>query len=376
MKEEEDLFGAFDFGDEDLKQPKPEDKELNEIKDKNEDIDEGEDDDDDEEDNSNDKNSSEDNEKEEQDESLNLDDDNIFETYGDDVNPNLVRHYEAIKDRLLLDEDFKFDGKNIDEAYEQDNKNRNQAIAQNLIEKLPEKAKSILSYVLKTNEDISSETFDKILDLSKEQISFDFETDDDEKNIESAKKFLTSLYKEKGLKDRVIKSMLEDLEDEDKLIKEAKEEKEIKDNEIAKRKQEILDAEIEEKEKVKEKIKVFKTSIEKELENLNYNKEKVKQIKDTIFTIDEKTGQSKAITILQKIWSKPKSLIVLSELLNDYDEKNEEFKLERLENKIKSDKTKDIKMALEEKLTSNSFKTNSQSRKNTTNVNWDEIEIA
>lgn len=374
MKEEEDLFGAFDFGDEDLKQPKPEDKELNEIKDnKNEDIDE---EDDEEEDNSNDKDSSEDNEKEEQDESLNLDDDNIFEIYGEDVNPIIVRHYEAIKDRLLLDEDFKFDGKNIDEAYEQDNKNRNQAIAQNLIEKLPEKAKSILSYVLKTNEDISSETFDKILDLSKEQISFDFETDDDEKNIESAKKFLTSLYKEKGLKDRVIKSMLEDLEDEDKLISEAKEEKEIKDSEIAKRKQEILDAQIEEQEKVKEKVKIFKTSVEKELENLNYNKEKVQQIKDTIFTIDEKTGQSKAITILQKIWSKPKSLIVLSELLNDYDEKNEEFKLERLENKIKSDKTKDIKMALEEKLTSNSFKTNSQSRKNTTNVNWDEIEIA
>lgn len=374
MEEKEDLFGAFDFGDEDLKQPKPEDKELNEIKDnKNEDIDE---EDDEEEDNSNDKDSSEDNEKEEQDESLNLDDDNIFETYGDDVNPNLVRHYEVIKDRLLLDEDFKFDGKNIDEAYEQDNKNRNQAIAQNLIEKLPEKAKSILSYVLKTNEDISSETFDKILDLSKEQISFDFETDDDEKNIESAKKFLTSLYKEKGLKDRVIKSMLEDLEDEDKLISEAKEEKEIKDSEIAKRKQEILDAEVEEKEKVKEKVKIFKTSVEKELESLNYNKEKVKQIKDTIFTIDEKTGQSKAITILQKIWSKPKSLILLSELLNDYDEKNEEFKLERLENKIKSDKTKDIKMALEEKLTNTSFKTNSQSRKNTTNVNWDEIEIA
>lgn len=389
VENEIDIFGAFDFGDEKLEQPKPEDKEITNIVNKDEDKEDEDEDEDNIDDknintdndqetkktttDSDDKNPSENNDEEEQNESL--DDESIIEKYGNDVNPVLVRHYEAIKDRLLLDDDFKFDGKNIDDAYEQDIKNRNQAIAQNLIDKLPEKAKNILSHILKTNEDISSEAFDKILESSKEQISFDFETDDDEKNKENAKNFLTSLYKEKGLKERVIKSMLEDLEDEDKLISEAKEEKEVRDNEASKRKQEIIDAEVNKQREEKEKARNFKTAIDKELEGLKYSKEKVQQIKDTIFTIDKDTKQSKAITILQKIWSKPKALVVLSELLNGYDEKTEDFKLERLENKIKSEKNKDIKTALEEKLTGNGFKNNTQSRKNTTNIDWNDIEI-
>lgn len=384
VENEIDDFGLFDFGDEKLEQPKPtdiKDKEETNIidKDNNVDIDdiENENKDDKEteetEDTPENKGTSTTVEEEEQDESL--DDDSIFEKYGQDVNPALVRHYEAVKDRLLLDEGFKFDGKNIDDAYKQDIKNRNQAIAQNLIDKLPEKAKNILSHVLKTNVDISSEAFDKILKLSKEQINFDFETDDDEKNKENAKNFLTSIYKEKGLKDRVIKSMLEDLEDDDKIIDEAKEEKEARDLKIEEEKKKVTDAEIAQKQEEKEKAKLFKLEIDKELQELKYSKEKTQEIKNTIFEIDNNTKQSKAITILQKIWSKPKSLVVLSELLNGYDEKTGEFKLERLENKRKTDLNKEIKSTLEEKLTGNGFKNNTQSRRNTTNIDWDEIEI-
>lgn len=380
MAEELEDFGLFDFGDEKLEQPISDldkDKEEDENKDdeldkdKKEDVDKDLDDDDNDDDELDDNKS----EGEENEDDNELDDNSIIEKYGDDVNPTIVRHYEAIKDNLLLNEDFEFNGKNIEDAYDQDLKNRNNAIAQNLIDKLPEKAKNILSYVLKSKEDISSESFDKILQISKNDLEYDFETEDENKNIENAKSFLTSIYKEKGLKDRVIKTMLEDLEDEDKLISEALEEKEIKDNINSKLKQDVIDADNKAKEEEKKRIKSFKSEIDKELDNLKYSKEKTKEIKDVIFTIDENTKQSKAITILQKIWSNPKALITLSEIIGGYDEKTGEIKLQRLENKIKSDKNKEIKTTLEEKLTGNGFKNKSESRKNTTNIDWNDIEI-
>lgn len=396
VENELDDFGIFDFGDEKLEQPKPtEVKEETKIIDTQVDDDDDDDETEEEErirlekeksekekndketkegaDNPDDKGEPATVEEEKQDESL--DDDSIIEKYGDDVNPALVRHYEAVKDRLLLDEDFKFDGKNIDVAYEQDMKNRNNAIAQNLIDKLPEKAKNILSDVLKSNADISAESFDKLLTLSKDQIKYDFDGDDDAQNKENAKNYLTSIYKEKGLKERVIKSMIEDLEDEDKIISEAKEEKETRDAELAKEKQKVIDAEVAKQKEEREKAKTFRIAVDKELQDLKYSKEKTQEIKNTIFTIDEKTKQSKAISVLQKIWSNPKGLVILSELINGYNEKTGEFKLERLENKKKADLNKEIKSTLEEKLTGNGFKNNSQSRRNTTNIDWNDIEI-
>jgi len=370
---------VIDFGDEKLeviKEEKATDLEEDDV-DKEEKTDEGSENTDKENIDSEDEIESDDSPEEEQDESL--DDEAIFEKYGDDVKPEIVRHFDTIKDYLYLDENFKFDGKNIDEAYEQDAKYRNHAIAQNLLDALPDKAKTLLSEVLKvakTGESISDETYDKILTLSKNQIKFDFDSDDEEKNKDNAKTFLTEIYKEKGLKDRVIKSMLEDLEDEDKLVSEAKEEKEAKDAILNQEKEKIAQQEIQAKIAQKEQVKSFKTTIEKALVEVKYSPAKTQQLRDTIFTIEKDSSQTKLIGILQKMYKHPKALIALADFANGFDEKTGDVKLERLDNKKKTEEIKKIKTSIEEKLTGNGgFKGGSSNSKKSTQIDWEEIEI-
>ena len=373
IEEQEDQFGAFDFGDEKLDQPKPEVKEENQPKPEEDDVidDSPENETDEESDPTEDPDTSSSSEEETVDESL--DDESIFKEYGEDVKPEIVRHYKAIEERLFLSEDFKFDGKNIDEAYEQDFKNRNTVIAQNIIDKLPEKAKSILATVLETGEDISPEAFDKIITLSKDQLKYDFETGDDDKDIENAKAYLTSVYKEKGLKDRVIKSMLEDLEDESKLISEAKEEKEEKDKFIKEEQAKIAQAEAQKKIAERENAINFKNSIEAAIKETKYAPEKAKIVRDQILTVEE--GQSKLINTIKAIWSNPQALVILSELASTYDRKTGKWELPRLEAKVKTEEVKKVKESIESKLTGKPFQNNSQRSGKTTAVNWDDIEI-
>lgn len=373
IEEQEDQFGAFDFGDEKLDQPKPEVKEENQPKPEEDDVidDRPENETDENSDNPEDTDTSGSSEEETVDESL--DDESIFKEYGEDVKPEIVRHYKAIEDRLFLSEDFKFDGKNIDEAYEQDFKNRNTIIAQNIINKLPEKAKSILATVLETGEDISPEAFDKIITLSKDQLKYDFETGDEDKDIENAKAYLTSVYKEKGLKDRVIKSMLEDLEDEKKVILEAKEEKEEKDKFIKEEQAKIAQAEAQKKIDERENAKKFKESIETVIKETKYSPEKAKIVKDQILTVEE--GQSKLINTIKAIWSNPQALVILSELASTYDRKTGKWELPRLEAKVKTEEVKKVKESIESKLTGKPFQNNSQRSGKSTNIDWEAIEI-
>lgn len=375
IEEQEDQFGAFDFGDEKLEQPKTEVKEKEEDKPKTEEDDviddSSEDTTDESTDNPEDTDTSSSSEEETVDESL--DDETIFKEYGEDVKPEIVRHYKAIEERLFLSEDFKFDGKNIDEAYEQDFKNRNTIIAQNIIDKLPEKAKSILATVLETGEDISPEAFDKIITLSKDQLKYDFETGDDDKDIENAKAYLTSVYKEKGLKDRVIKSMLEDLEDENKVISEAKEEKEEKDKFIKEEQAKIAQAEAQKKIAERENAINFKNSIEAAIKETKYAPEKAKIVRDQILTVEE--GQSKLINTIKAIWSNPQALVILSELASTYDRKTGKWELPRLEAKVKTEEVKKVKESIESKLTGKPFQNNSQRSGKTTAVDWEAIEL-
>ncbi len=384
VENEIDPFGAFDFGDEKLEQPKPqeeietiipetEEKEKEEEKVENtkttEDDKETEEDDD--------IDSSKDtptvDEEEEQDESLN--DDDIIKKYGEDVNPTIVRHYDAIKERLILDDDFEFDGKNIDEAYEQDLKNRNLAVAQSLINKLPEKAKAILETVLKNKEDVTPETFDKILDISKKEVSLSFDTEDDAQNKENAKTFLSQVYKEQGIKERVIKSMLEDLEDEDELIAEASKEKEEKNRLVAEEKEKEVEENNKRIAEQREQARTFKTTIDKTLEEVKYSKDKIEQIKKTIFTVN-KDNDTELVSRIKQIYSNPKALVVLADLLNGYDTKTGVWKFDKFESQIKTEKVKEIKKTLEEKLSGgNGSKNTSQTRRNTADVDWDDIEI-
>lgn len=371
IEEQEDQFGVFDFGTEKLDSPKLEEEKIeieNDITDNNTEIDIDED-------SANSENESKSSSFEEEESNESLDDNSIFKEYGEDVKPDIVRHYKAIEDRLLLSEDFKFNGKNIDEAYEQDFKNRNNSIAQNIINKLPEKAKSILATVLETGEDISSEAFDKILTLSKDQLKFDFETGDEEKDIENAKSYLTSLYKEKGLKDRVIKSMLEDLEDEKKVISEAIEEKEEKDKLIKEEQFKIAQLEVQKKIDERENVKKFKDSIETAIKETKYAPEKAKIVKDQIFNINKEDGQSELINTIKAIYSNPKALIILSELTSTYDKKTGKWELPRLEAKIKTEEVTKIKNSIESKITGKPFQNNSQKSGKSTNIDWEEIEI-
>jgi len=379
IEEQEDQFGAFDFGDEKLESPKVEEK-KEEIKEtpENEEEDDviddnSENDTDENTDNSEDTDPSSSSEEETVDESL--DDESIFKEYGEDVKPEIVRHYKAIEERLFLSEDFKFDGKNIDEAYEQDFKNRNTVIAQNIIDKLPEKAKSILATVLETGEDISPEAFDKIITLSKDQLKYDFETGDEDKDIENAKAYLTSVYKEKGLKDRVIKSMLEDLEDESKIISEAKEEKEEKDKFIKEEQAKIAQAEVQKKIAERENAINFKNSIEAAIKETKYAPEKAKIVRDQIFNISKEDGQSELINTIKAIYSNPKALIVLSELTSTYDKKTGKWDLPRLEAKAKTEEVRKVKESIESKLTGKPFQNNSQRSGKTTAVDWEAIEL-
>lgn len=376
MIDENEKFGAFDFGDEILEiEPKKEVFNEEEKTDLEDDTNEET-----EEDSNLGENSSEseNTEEEEQDKSLDDSDEAIYKEYGEDVNPEIVRFFNIAKDYLILDDEFKFDGKNVEEAYAQDAKLRNHAIAQNIIDKLPEKAKIILSEALelaKSGEDISESIFDKILTFSKDQLKFNFDDEDEEKNKENAKSYLTSVYKEKGLKDRVIKSMIEDLEDENKLIAEAKEEKEANDAILQKEKDKLVQEELKVKQYQKRQAQEFKTSIDKTFEEIKYSSAKTNQLKDTIFTVEKETNQTKLIGILQKMYKHPKALIALADFASSFDEKTGEVKYERSDSKKKTEEVKKIKSAIEEKITSAGFKNNAQKIKKSTEVDWEEIEL-
>lgn len=303
-----------------------------------------------------------------------LDDEDIIEKYGKDVKPEIVRHFSAIKERLYLDEGFKFTGKNIDEAYEQDEKNRNQLIAQNLVGKLPEKAKAILSVVIKAGVEISDEAFDKILEAGKAQIAFDFNTDDEDKNLDNAKRYLAAIYSDRGLKPKAIATIIEDLEDTNEVIKEAKEEKDKFDKEYRKIQEKEVEQARQSKIETQKKAKLFVSEIDKVLEKEKYTPQRKEVIRQNIFSKKD-TGDTVILSKLKSIYNNPKAIVILSDLVSDYDEKTGEWKRDTTK-KTKTEVVNEFKKNIEEKLSGNSaFKAKGQSRRNTSDINWEEVEI-
>lgn len=193
--------------------------------------------------------------------------------------------------------------------------------------------------------------------------------------MENAKAYLTSIYKEQGIKDRVIKSMLEDLEDESKIISEAKEEKEEKDKLIKEEQAKIAQAEAQKKIDERENAKRFKESIETAIKETKYAPEKAKIVKDQIFNINKDDGQSELINTIKAIYSNPKALIILSELTSTYDKKTGKWELPRLEAKKKTEEVQKVKDSIESKLTGKPFQNNSQRSGKSTNIDWEAIEI-
>jgi len=298
-----------------------------------------------------------------------LSDEDILEKYGEDVDPNIVKHYNITKDYLITNDDFEFNGKNINEAYEQDEKNRNQLIAQELINRLPENYKTLLSQGLNSSKDLSSDDLNKILDNNKKIILDNF----DENDSKSIKSFIKSKLLEKGQDEDDIDDIIDIYEEKNKLLDQANKLKKESDEVIKKNNDEIIKQKEKSQAEIKQNQKKFYDETTTYLNELKYKDNKKKEIQNLIFGKGE-NGLSPTVNKLQDIFKNPKSLIILADLLSNYKDNN--WNLDNLINKKINTKTiKDIKSNIEDKIVGNKFNSYTKTKNPNMEINWEDIEI-
>jgi len=298
-----------------------------------------------------------------------LSDEDILEKYGEDVDPNIVKHYNITKDYLITNDDFEFNGKNINEAYEQDEKNRNQLIAQELINRLPENYKTLLSQGLNSSKDLSSDDLNKILDNNKKIILDNF----DENDSKSIKSFIKSKLLEKGQDEDDIDDIIDIYEEKNKLLDQANKLKKESDEVIKKNNDEIIKQKEKSQAEIKQNQKKFYDETTTYLNELKYKDNKKKEIQNLIFGKGE-NGLSPTVNKLQDIFKNPKSLIILADLLSNYKDNN--WNLDNLINKKINTKTvKDIKSTIEDKIVGNKFNSYTKTKNPNMEINWEDIEI-
>lgn len=316
---------------------------------------------------------SEEEEKEEKEEEEELlDDDAIYEKYGENVSPQIVRHYEEIKDYLLVNEDYEFKGDNLNEAYEQDQKNRNLAIAQSLFNSLPPVLQKIVGTALKDPEGITAETYNKLLESGKEV----FDDTYDEEDEESVKNYIKKNLLQDGRDEDEVKDLIELWEDRGKLKKEAELISSKRQKEREKREQELINADRENQKQREIQQKEFLNKIDSTLKSTKMIEKRQNVIKSYIFDKVEGTEDSPIVHTLKAIYKDPEALIQLADMLSYYDVDNKKWDMSKFEKQAVTQQIKKAKRTIEEKLAgSNAFDTKGSSTKRGVDFNWDEADV-
>lgn len=299
-----------------------------------------------------------------------LTDEAIVKEYGEEVSPALVRHYNEVKDLLMVDEDFKFDGTNIDEAYAQDDLNRSVAVANHLVNQLPENYKIVLEHALKNEGDLTPETLDILLENSKKRMENTF----DEEDPDSMRAYVKARLVAEGEDPEIAEERIDLYEDRGKL-------KGIAQT-IKKKEDDALVAEAEAK-KLKDKqaedkrrkdSKVIFDGVTSTLQSSTMSKKKQGELAKFIFGKNEKTNKTPLVSQLNQIWKDPEALVFLADLVAGYNPEKKTWDVGRIEDRVESKATNKLKSAIEQRLSgSTAFTQKNQGNKDS--VSWDDVDI-
>lgn len=192
-----------------------------------------------------------------------------------------------------------------------------QAIANAMVDDLPDFGKNLALFVLNkgselTREDIREFYNDFFADELVQTMSFS------EDNLEDAKTFLKAEYKAKGMRESVINKTLDALEVEDELLDEANELLETKKKSL-KTTEKAVETSQTAQQKREDEVAFIKT-IRQEIVDTGWKKERQEKVLDVI-------ANNKVSEIIRDALADPKSFVAFANLLSYYDFKTKNFDL-------------------------------------------------
>ena len=230
-------------------------------------------------------------------------------------------------------------------------------VTEAIIMSSPEIGQSVIDYVFSkgqnlTKDDLKSFMSDYLSDLENLEKVNDFS------DVETAREFLSDVYKSRGIKENQISVMLDVLEDESEtaLIEEAKKYAELQKSNL-KSSTRIAEAKAQ-KDELDNEMRIFAQSLENELKNTGWKSNRVDKVRQDL---------TSGITndVLKKASKSPMGLIQLANLATYYDEKTGRFDFEEF---VKQQITPEANQ-LKEKIKRDMFSTGTNTRGQNSNPN-------
>jgi hypothetical protein len=281
----------------------------------------------------------------------------IQESTEDDA---IVSYLNMMKELGYIQAEEEITLENAEQIIEANEQVKRQEALETVIESLPQNLKEIVLYGLKGGQDL--EDFME-LQMKEKSLNYDMNNEEDQKKI------VARYLKSKGNDDFVIETVIERLEDTEKLKAEAKlrysQMKAAYESEKAQKmqEQEML---LEDRQK---EIKKFQNEVFSTIKEKQWAENSKKEIIDLIYGNDKNTPPLQSI--LDSIVSTPKLLVDFARIVKQYYDPKEGFKLD-----VKPETV--IKNEFKKKLASSISKSGISKATTTSNKNldWRNIDIA
>jgi len=266
--------------------------------------------------------------------------------YAETADSTAIAFYKELKERgyVVETENDKFDGtwEKLDEYLE----TFPQKVLDQVVQSLPDVSKDILRYIATAGENITKEELKNFfVTYFEDSNEISVETMDDARN------YLKDYYsKELKLKEKVINTMLDQLEEDEELLEEAKAilQKQTENKKTEKLIQSKEEENIKTKQAMQEKI----SAIKNELQSTQWKPERIQKVQNVL------SGKNLSDT-LSEVINNPKSLVQLADILTYYDSKTKSINLDHFTKQASTQVVKSIKDRIEREMSgSATLKTN------------------
>lgn len=197
------------------------------------------------------------------------------------------------------------------------------AILQGLVDETPDIGKNLVAYVLNKGQDLTVEDLKAFYTQNLQEVDLTNLSFSNE-NIQDAREYMESKLTEKGLPTSVIKSALDTLEIENKLLEEANAYLEKDKQEMSTSKK--VEESAEQRKKRLDGEKAFANNIVTKIQSSKWKPEKQQQVAGLI-----RNGE--VLEFAKTALNDPELLVTFAELLTYYNKEKKEFNLEALAKK-------------------------------------------
>lgn len=279
--------------------------------------------------------------------------------YSENADSTAIAFFKELQERgyVVENEDTKFDGtwETLDTYLE----TFPQQVLNQVVQSLPEVSKDIMRYIATAGENITKDDLKNFFNTYFEQ-----ETSVSIDSMDDAREYLKTYYsQELKLKDKVINTMLDQLEEDEELIDEAKSILE-KTNSV-KKTESLIQAKEEENLQAQRQMQEKMQNIKNELLATQWKPERIQKVQTIL------SGSNLSNTI-QDIVNSPKALVQLADLLTYYDVKSKTINLEHFKNQAATQAAKSIKDRIEQEMSGSASLKTSTNKNNQVN-NFDNL---